>query len=82
MTLNEFKAFLEGYEASFVDGVPSAKQYVVIKEKLANVAVAIEYKPKPLPINEPNRYPPFDRVWFGPNTSKDSPFVAPATWTR
>lgn len=35
MTLNEFKAWLEGYEASFADGVPDAKQYAEIKRRLS-----------------------------------------------
>lgn len=38
MTLNEFKAWLEGYEESFVEGEPNADQYARIKEKLAKVA--------------------------------------------
>lgn len=37
MTLAEFKAWLEGYSASFTDGVPSAEQWQVISRKLQGV---------------------------------------------
>lgn len=36
MTLNEFKAWLEGYEASF-DGAPDGLQWKKIKDKLETV---------------------------------------------
>lgn len=36
MTIAEFKAWLEGYEASF-DGAPSPEQFGEIKAKLARV---------------------------------------------
>ena len=39
MTIAEFKAWLEGYEASFVDGGrPDLSQWEVVKEKLATVS--------------------------------------------
>lgn len=79
MTLNEFKAFLEGYEASFVDGVPTAEQYAVIKEKLATVTVPIEYKTVPYVGGSLIDYPRLDRIWYEPNTSKDPAVVAPFT---
>ena len=38
MTIAEFKAWLEGYEASFVDGGrPDLSQWETVKEKLATV---------------------------------------------
>ena len=38
MTIAEFKAWLEGYEASFVDGGrPDLSQWEAVKEKLATV---------------------------------------------
>lgn len=37
MTLAEFKAWLDGYSASFTDGAPNAEQWAVISEKLAGV---------------------------------------------
>lgn len=78
MTLNEFKAFLEGYEASFVDGVPSAEQYVVIKDKLATVTMLVN-SPLPLPSRLPdNLYPP--KVYYT-DKSSDIPLRNPATWT-
>jgi hypothetical protein len=38
MTLAEFKAWLEGYEASF-SGAPNADQWSAIKAKLADVQI-------------------------------------------
>ena len=37
MTLAEFKAWLEGYSASFKDGVPNAEQWTQVVNRLANV---------------------------------------------
>lgn len=37
MTLNEFKAWLEGYSASFKDGTPNADQWVEVQRRLYNV---------------------------------------------
>lgn len=34
MTLAEFKAWLEGYSASFKDGAPNAEQWAEIKRRL------------------------------------------------
>lgn len=38
MTINEFKAWLEGYEASFANGAPNDQQWETIKKKLSLVA--------------------------------------------
>jgi len=38
MTLSEFKAWLEGYEESFVNG-PNTKQWDKIKEKLNSISL-------------------------------------------
>lgn len=35
MTLAEFKAWLEGYRASFTDGVPNADQWAEIEKRIA-----------------------------------------------
>lgn len=37
MTLNEFKAWLEGFEAAMGGNPPSAEQWAAIKAKLAKV---------------------------------------------
>jgi hypothetical protein len=37
MTLSEFKAWLEGYGASFKDGVPSADQWTEVQKRLSDV---------------------------------------------
>ena len=52
MTLNEFKAWLEGYEASF-DGAPDGLQWKKIKEKLETVT----------PIQAPYPYTPNYPIW-------------------
>lgn len=48
MTLNEFKAWLEGYEASFADGVPNAEQYGKINDKLKTVSMIQPATPQPI----------------------------------
>lgn len=78
MTLNEFKAFLEGYETSFVDDIPTAEQYALIKEKLATVTVLANL-PTPSPAKVlGDLYPP--KVYFG-NATGDVPPANSATWT-
>lgn len=49
MNLQEFKAWLEGYSASFVDGVPNAEQWATVAEKLRNVQplTFAPYGPRP-----------------------------------
>lgn len=37
MTLNEFKAWLEGYSEGFADGMPTAEQWAKVKAKLETV---------------------------------------------
>lgn len=64
MTLNEFKAFLEGYEASFVDGVPTAEQYGVIKEKLATVQMLLPAPATPNRIVDLGQMPSMPKVWY------------------
>lgn len=49
MTLSEFKAWLEGYSASFKDGVPDAAQWAEVQAKLATVEpLKLQYVPYPL----------------------------------
>lgn len=62
MTLNEFKAWLEGFEESFEDYGPTVEQYKKIREKLDKVVVLkpIEYKPDALP-DSLRGYP---KVWL------------------
>lgn len=67
MTLAEFKAWLDGYEASF-NGAPNAEQWAAIKSKMATVVVA-----GGIPLNPPYKqtgWPYTDRVRYD----------APATW--
>lgn len=40
MTLENFKAFIEGFEHAFENGAPSAEQWEVIKDKLHQVSAA------------------------------------------
>jgi hypothetical protein len=46
MTLNEFKAWLEGFSEAFTDGVPNADQWAKVQAKLADVklVVAVEQR--------------------------------------
>jgi hypothetical protein len=37
MSVNEFKAWLEGFVHSFVDGTPSKEQWQTIQEKVATI---------------------------------------------
>lgn len=39
MTLNEFKAWLEGYEESFQEYGPTTEQWAKIKDKLKEVVI-------------------------------------------
>jgi hypothetical protein len=40
MTLNEFKAWLDGF-SSAIDGAPTEKQWEIIMQKLANVTTEV-----------------------------------------
>lgn len=56
MTLQEFKAWLEGYSAGFMDGVPNAEQWAAVAEKLRNVQpIRLDGPVTPFPITY---YPP------------------------
>lgn len=35
MSVQEFKAWIEGYVHSFIDGVPTKEQWLVVQEKIA-----------------------------------------------
>ncbi|KAB2792588.1 hypothetical protein F9K96_05460 [Brucella anthropi] len=53
MTLNEFKAWLEGYSEAFTSGAPTAVQWEKIREKLDEVkvstaSVSISDRPYPM----------------------------------
>ena len=63
MTLNEFKAWLDGFSASF-DDAPNAEQWKAIVEKLN--LVQPDVKPMPLP-SAPDTLglPKPPQVWFG-----------------
>ena len=37
MTIGEFHAWLDGYSASFTDGVPNAEQWAKVLEKIADL---------------------------------------------
>lgn len=53
MTLSEFKAWLEGYSESFVQGAPTVEQWTKVQDKLATVDVVVlpaaPYNPPTLP---------------------------------
>lgn len=53
MTLNEFRAWLEGFEASFTGGVPNAEQWKAIKGKLAGTTVVGGIPNSPVPYWNP-----------------------------
>lgn len=44
MTLAEFKAWLEGYSASFVDGAPNAEQWAEVQKRIKDV-VPLNFAP-------------------------------------
>jgi len=44
MTLNEFKAWLEGFDEA-IDTAPTVEQWIKIKTKLKTVTETTEYKP-------------------------------------
>jgi len=53
MTLNEFKAWLEGFEAAFDNGYPSVEQWAAVKAKLGKVTEKTVVLPtKPLNWND------------------------------
>ncbi|OYR26265.1 hypothetical protein [Brucella lupini] len=57
MTLNEFKAWLEGYSEAFTSGAPTAAQWEKIREKLGEVKIVkAEDTIAPL-LPRPNRWP-------------------------
>lgn len=58
MTLNEFKAWLEGYSEAFTSGAPTAAQWEKIREKLAEVkvnAASVSLTDRPYPM-KPNQW--------------------------
>ena len=67
MTLAEFKAWLEGYSASFKDGAPNADQWEAIKEKIGKVT--------PVDLSPPTHLGRGNPIWIAP--SKDLPPVTP-----
>lgn len=74
MTLAEFKAWLEGYRASFVDGVPSAEQWVEVQKRIKDV-VPLNFAPYgPRPDDTMTKPLPYIRPYW-----VDAPTSAPAT---
>lgn len=57
MSFSEFKAWLDGFSASFKDGAPDAGEWSVIQEKLAKVMI---YKPSDTPT-----LPKIGQPWLG-----------------
>ncbi|WP_266030394.1 hypothetical protein [Brucella intermedia] len=58
MTLNEFKAWLEGYSEAFTSGAPTAAQWEKIREKLGEVkitAASVPISDRPYPM-KPNQW--------------------------
>ncbi|WPM80966.1 hypothetical protein R5W60_04505 [Brucella pseudintermedia] len=58
MTLNEFKAWLEGYSEAFTSGAPTAAQWEKIREKLGEVKVTaanVSLTDRPYPV-KPNQW--------------------------
>lgn len=74
MTLNEFKAWLEGYSEAFKDGMPNADQWAKVQEKLNGVTLIGSYEQHvpSLPKQPMPPYPSIPKVWY----STKPPFVA------
>lgn len=70
MTLNEFKAWLEGFETSFSCGTPNAEQWAAVKEKLAKVAATPTLG---------DRYPPIEPK--SPTVKPFEPWGPVVTWS-
>lgn len=51
MTLNEFRAWLEGFEAAMNGNPPSAEQWATIKAKLAKVELVRPPAYRDLPVD-------------------------------
>lgn len=60
MTLNEFRAWLEGYSAAFTDGTPDAAQWAEIRRRL----LLVEPFPAPTPLE-----PPWRPYWYQSTTA-------------
>lgn len=64
MTLNEFKAWLEGFSDAMGDA-PTPEQWKKIKEKLARVdAFHLPVAPSPLYPSPNNGYPQIGQPWI------------------
>lgn len=73
MTLAEFKAWLEGYSASFADGAPNAEQWAQVQKRIADVSPLsfAPYAPRPKDtMTEPLPY--IRPYWVGAPTSAPS----------
>jgi len=71
MTLNEFKAWLEGFEESFADNRPGAHQWKKIKEKLDSISVLKPPVTRDLPNLAPQSSSPFRDVIVGSPIKRD-----------
>lgn len=63
MTLNEFKAWLEGYSEAFTSGAPTAAQWEKIREKLGEVKIAaasVSLADRPYPMKQNQWYQQLD----------------------
>jgi len=75
MNLSEFKAWIDGYSASFKDGAPNAEQWAEVQRRLADVQ-PIAFAPN-LPRPQDTMTKPLEviRPYF-----VDSPTVQPEPW--
>ena len=65
MTLNEFKAWLEGFEEAMGGNPPTAEQWASIKAKLAKVEIVRPAAYRDNPIINPEPWP---KVRYGSGT--------------
>lgn len=81
MTLSEFKAWLEGFGASFKDGVPSAEQWALVANKLRNVQVPPTFAPYQTPRDHNTRpLEPIRPYWLtNPTAAPQWQFGQPIT---
>jgi hypothetical protein len=60
MTLNEFKAWLDGFEEAMIDGYPTTDQWEKIRTKINEIKIhtgSLQATPLPITVPEDSLYP-------------------------
>lgn len=86
MTLQEFKAWLEGFSASFENGAPNEAQWALIHKKLGSVVAPVASQPaipKLPPIGGPwlDR-PTLPKVWYETQIISKTPIDNVQSWNN